>query len=207
MVSVQSCGQNRYRGGYPYPPRAPRAKNGVRGRETPSPSPEPRRRRLLSCVQAAPPAGCEPRTSPAGTVRGVVPLHSSPERHRDRVPDRPLHAAETDHNRREIPPIPPRCCHTFVLLHTRLNSYTAKSKVQQGATAGSKSRSPGPRCLFGRACFFPRGTAFICFVWLAEKCNHESCNSLMRVKRSDLLNLPVSHTSESSSHPMKLISS
>ena len=123
VVSVQSCGQNRYRGGYPYPPRTPRAKNGVRGRETPSPSPEPRRRRLLSCVQAAPPAGCEPRTSPAGTVRGVVPLHSSPERHRDRVPDRPLHAAETDHNRREIPPIPPRCCHTFVLLHTRLNSY------------------------------------------------------------------------------------
>ena len=44
-VSVQSCGQNRYRGGYPYPPRTPRAKNGVRGRETPSPSPEPRRRR------------------------------------------------------------------------------------------------------------------------------------------------------------------
>ena len=34
-----------------------------------------------------------------------------------------VHAAETDHNRREIPPIPPRCCHTFVLLHTRMNSY------------------------------------------------------------------------------------
>ena len=93
LVSVQSCGQNRYRGGYPYPPRTPRAKNGVRGRETPSPSPEPRRRRLLSCVQAAPPAGCEPLTDPAGTVRGVVPLHSSPERHRDRVPDRALHEA------------------------------------------------------------------------------------------------------------------
>ena len=38
LVSVQSCGQNRCRGGYPYPPRTPRAKNGVRGRETPSPS-------------------------------------------------------------------------------------------------------------------------------------------------------------------------
>ena len=122
-VSVQSCGQNRYRGGYPYPPRAPRAKNGVRGRETPSPSPEPRRRCLLSCVQAAPPAGYEPRTLPAGTVRGVVPLHPSPGRHRDRVPDQPLHAAEADDNRGEIPPIPPLCCHTFVLLHTRLNSY------------------------------------------------------------------------------------
>ena len=78
----------------------------------------------VSCVQAAPPAGCEPLTDPAGTVRGVVPLHPSPGRHRDRVPDQPLHAAETDHNRREIPPIPPRCCHTFVLLHTRLNSYS-----------------------------------------------------------------------------------
>ena len=77
----------------------------------------------VSCVQAAPPAGYEPRTLPAGTVRGVVPLHPSPGRHRDRVPDQPLHAAEADDNRGEIPPIPPLCCHTFVLLHTRLNSY------------------------------------------------------------------------------------
>ena len=36
-----------------------------------------------------------------------------------------VHAAEADDNRREIPPIPPLCCHTFVLLHTRLNSHAA----------------------------------------------------------------------------------
>ncbi len=83
----------------------------------PIPPPAP-----ASFVQAVREAGSEPLTDPAGTVRGVVPLHSSPERHRDRVPDRPLHAAEADHNRRENPPIPPRCCHTFVLLHTRLKS-------------------------------------------------------------------------------------
>ncbi len=106
-------------------PREPPGRRTESGEgEPPSPSPEPRRRRLLSCVQAAPPAGCEPLTDPAGTVRGVVPFHPSPGRHRDRVPDQPLHAAEADHNRREIPPIPPRCCHTFVLLHTRLNSST-----------------------------------------------------------------------------------
>ena len=59
------------------------------------------------------------------------------------------------------------------------------------------------RCSFSR--FSP------VLFWLAgkvySKCTHEICSSLMRLNRSDLLNLPVSHTSESSSHPMKLISS
>ncbi len=77
-------------------PREPPGRRGESGEGKPLPRVPNPPAAPVSCVQAAPPAGCEPLTDPAGTVRGVVPLHSSPERHRDRVPDRPFHAAEAD---------------------------------------------------------------------------------------------------------------
>ena len=124
-------------------PREPPGRRGEPGEGKPLPRVPNPPAVPVSCVQAAPPAGYEPLTDPAGTVRGVVPLHSSPERHRDRVPDRPLHAAEADDNRRELPPIPPHCCHTFVLLHTRLNSYRGIKKTDREGPLFGAVRADG----------------------------------------------------------------
>ena len=136
MVSVQSCGQNRYRGGVPVPPANPPGEERSPGKGNPFPESPPRRRRRFPASKRHRRPGTNP--SPILRERFGVSFRFT------------VHAAEADDNRREIPPIPPLCCHTFVLLHTRLNSYISCKYPGPGVSQRDRS---------GRKGVFPDGYA------------------------------------------------
>ena len=90
--------------GVPVPPASPPGEERSPGKGNPFPESPTRRRRRFPASKRHRRPGANP--SPILRERFGVSFRFT------------VHAAETDHNRREIPPIPPRCCHTFVLLHT-----------------------------------------------------------------------------------------
>ena len=95
--------------GVPVPPANPPGEERSPGKGNPFPESPTRRRRRFPASKRHRRPGTNP--SPILRERFGVSFRFT------------VHAAEADYNRRELPPIPPHCCHTFVLLHTRLNSY------------------------------------------------------------------------------------
>ena len=112
--------------GVPVPPANPPGEERSPGKGNPFPESPTRRRRRFPASKRHRRPGANP--SPILRERFGVSFRFT------------VHAAETDHNRREIPPIPPRCCHTFVLLHTRLNSYIGSFFWPPGAGESKKLR-------------------------------------------------------------------